>query len=465
MRISAGAVAEMVGAKATMNQSISSGWSIDSRTLNPGDFFIALRGPKNDGHDHVAAAFARDASIAIVEREIPGAGPQIVVPDSLAALQTLAAKARMRWAGKVIGVTGSAGKTTTKDIIAALVSAGFRTGRTVGNLNNEYGVPVSLLRLPDDAEAAVIEMGMNHAGEIAALAKIAKPQIGVVTNVGWAHAENFEDGIDGIARAKKQLIDELPTDGIAVLNADDERVRTFGDGRKTVTFGFAAGADVRAENVRLSQAGAKFQCLGIEFESPLAGRHEVSNVLAGIAVAHAMGIAPERLLQPVRNLTAGKMRGERLERNGITVINDSYNANPEAMRSMLELLRDTPARRRIAVLGEMLELGREAESLHRGTGKFAAEQGIDALLGIRGAARYLVDEAREALSGGAAYFFDTPEEAGDALVEMARAGDVILFKGSRGVQVERALDRLMGSSLMAPAGTAVTPPRSEPVGA
>ena len=463
MRISVRAMAEMVGAKATLNQATVPGWSIDSRTLNPGDCFIALRGPKSDGHDHLAAAFARDATVAIVERETPGLGLQLVVPDSLLALQTLAAKARVRWAGKVIGVTGSAGKTTTKDVIAALVAVGFRTGRTVGNLNNEYGVPVSLLRLPDDAQVAVIEMGMNHPGEIAALSKIAKPQIGVVTNVGWAHAENFEDGIDGIARAKKELIDELPADGIAVLNADDERARTLGGGRKTVTFGFATDADVRGENVRLSPTGAKFECLGIEFESPLAGRHGVSNVLAGIAVAHAMGIAPERLVRPVRNLIVGKMRGERLERNGITVINDSYNANPEAMRSMLELLRDTPARRRIAVLGEMLELGHQAESLHRGTGKFAAEQGIDALLGIRGAARYLVDEAREALSGGAAYFFNTPEEAGDALVKMARAGDVILFKGSRGVQVELALDRLMNSTLMAPAGIAVAPPPSEPV--
>lgn len=451
MRISVAAIAEMIGARPVANDATVSGWSIDSRTLNPGDCFFALRGPKNDGHDHIADAFKCDATICVVEKELEGAGPQLVVPDTLIALQTLAHKARLRWGKTVIGVTGSAGKTTTKDTIASLVSAGFRTGRTVGNLNNHYGVPVSLLRLPDDVQAAVIEMGMNHAGEIRELAKIASPQIGVVTNVGWAHGEFFEDGIEGIARAKKELIDELPADGTAVLNADDERVRNFGEGRKTVLFGFSADAHVRAEHVELRSDGARFRCLGVDFESPLAGRHGVSNVLAGIAVAHVMGIAPERLREPVRNLSAGKMRGERLERNGIITINDSYNANPEAMRSMIELLRDTPGRRRIAVLGEMLELGREAESLHRGIGQFAAAQGIDALLGIRGAARYMVDEARNALSGSAAYFFDTSEEAGDFVSSMARTGDVILFKGSRGVQVEKALERLLASPAMASA--------------
>jgi UDP-N-acetylmuramoyl-tripeptide--D-alanyl-D-alanine ligase len=420
------------------------GWSIDSRTTNPGDCFFALRGPSKDGHDYVENVGEKGAALAIVERLVDAKIPQLMVPDTLLALQQLAARARERWGGTVIGVTGSAGKTTTKDAIASLLNVQIRTGRTIGNYNNHFGVPLSILRLPDDCRAAVIEMGMNHAGEIRELAGIAKPQIGVVTNVGWAHTEFFDDGIEGVARAKRELIEGLPADGVAVLNADDVRVRGFSavhPGR-SILYGFSEQAEVRAEDLQLCPGGAHFRCLGVDFETPLNGRHGVSNVLAAIATARALHIAPENLREAVRTLAVAKMRGERFERAGTTVINDSYNANPEAMRSMLEVLRDTPARRRIAVLGEMLELGREAGNLHRDIGQFAAEQGINVLLGIRGAARLMVDGAVEAgLSGNAAYFFDSSEAAGDFLRGMVRQGDAILFKGSRGVAVEKALER------------------------
>src|SRR5580698_8954901 len=452
MTISIPSIAETVAAVAPTilssaglapDQTVS-GWSIDSRTLNPGDCFFALRGPSNDGHDYVDNVMEKGAALAIVERQVDAKIVQLIVPDTLAAMQQLARKSRERWGGTVVGVTGSAGKTTTKDAIASLLNVQIRTGRTIGNYNNHFGVPLSILRLPDDCRAAVIEMGMNHAGEIRELAKIAQPQIGVVTNAGWAHAEYFDDGIEGVALAKRELIEELPVNGIAILNADDERVREFAKihpGR-SILFGFSEDAEVRAEDFRMCPGHAHFHCLGVDFESPLAGRHGVSNVLAAIAVARALGIAPERLRDAVRTLAVGKMRGESSERNGVSIINDCYNANPEAMRSMLELLRDTPAQRRIAVLGEMLELGREARTLHRGIGQFAAELGIHALLGVRGAARFMVDGAMEAgMSGSAASFFDTPEAAGDFLKTYIRPGDAILFKGSRGVQVEKALER------------------------
>ena len=448
MTLSFAAIAEAIGAAKPAHEGTTvSGWSIDSRTINPGDCFFALPGPNNDGHDYVAGAGDKGAALAVVERAVDAKIPQLVVPDALIALQELARKTRERWAGTVVGVTGSAGKTTTKDAIASLLSVQFRTGRTIGNYNNHFGVPLSILRLPDDCRAAVIELGMNHAGEIRALAHIAKPEVGVVTNVGWAHAEFFDDGIDGVARAKRELIEELPANGTAVLNADDHRVRAFEyvhPGR-SILFGFAEDAEVRAENLRLCPNSTHFRCMGVDFASPLAGRHGVSNVLAAIAAAYAMGIKPENLTDAVRKLAVGKMRGERLERNGVTIINDSYNANPEAMRSMIELLRDTPARRRIAVLGEMLELGREAGTLHRGIGQLAAQQGIDAVLGIRGAARFLVDGAMEAgMSDSAALFFDSAEEAGDYLRGYVRPGDAVLFKGSRGVAVEKALERAFG---------------------
>jgi UDP-N-acetylmuramoyl-tripeptide--D-alanyl-D-alanine ligase len=449
MTLAASFIAHAVGADMPASDFLVSGWSIDSRTLERGDCFFALRGPEHDGHDHVARAFERGASLAVVEKQTGDSGLQFMVADTTLALARLGGSARGHWGGTAIGVTGSAGKTTTKDVIAGLVGAKYRTGRTVGNFNNHLGLPLSILRLPDDSEVAVLELGMNHAGEIRALTRIARPSIGVVTNVGWAHTENFPDGIEGVALAKRELIEELPADGVAVLNADDARVREFArvhPGR-SISFGFAEDAEVRAENVEYSAAGVQFQCLGVEFESPLAGRHGVSNVLAGIASARALDIAPEKLRDRVGALTTGKMRGERRERNGVAIIDDCYNANPEATRSMLELLRDTRAQRRIAVLGEMLELGREAETLHRGVGKFAAEQGIYALIGIRGAARFMVDEAIKAgMSDSAALFFDTPEEAGDYVGSLARPGDAILFKGSRGVQVEKALDRAFGET-------------------
>jgi UDP-N-acetylmuramoyl-tripeptide--D-alanyl-D-alanine ligase len=437
------AIAEILGTLPPVAGLGISGWSIDSRTISQGDCFFALRGPTHNGHDFIASVFERGARLAIVDHEVEAQGAQLRVPDTTVALQSLGREARKQWGGTVVGVTGSAGKTTTKDTIAALLSTTFPTGRNIGNLNNHLGLPLSILRLPDESKVAVLEMGMNHGGEIRELAGIAGPQIGVVTNVGWAHTENFADGIAGVARAKSELIQALPREGTAVLNADDPHVRGFAKlhAGPTVLFGFAEDAAVRAENVTLTPDGAQFRALGVEFESPLAGRHGVSNVLAGIAVAHAMGIAPEKLQDAVRSLKPGTMRGERTIRKGITVINDCYNANPEAMRSMLELLRDTPATRRIAVLGEMLELGREANILHRNIGRFAAEQGIHAVIGIRGAGRWMVDEAIAAgMSGGAASFFETPEQAGEFLRTFLKPGDAVLFKGSRGVHVERALE-------------------------
>src|SRR5579863_383285 len=310
-----------------------SGWSIDSRTLAPGDLFIALRGENHDGHDYVKAALEKGAAGALVERD-PGNPALLIVEDTLAALQKLAGWARCRWAGKVVAVTGSAGKTTTKDVIAHLLAVEMAVGKTIGNLNNHFGLPLSILRLPGESRAAVLEMGMNHGGEIRALARIARPDVGVVTNVGYAHVEAF-GAIEGVALAKRELIEELPPDGVAVLNADDRLVAKFGDvhGGRVVTFGLAETADVRAKDVEFGSDGVRFRCRGVEFESPLVGRHGLANVLAGIAVAEVFGIATERLGEAVRSLTPGKMRGERLVHNGVFIWNDSYNSNPEAARA------------------------------------------------------------------------------------------------------------------------------------
>jgi UDP-N-acetylmuramoyl-tripeptide--D-alanyl-D-alanine ligase len=414
------------------------GWSVDTRTQSAGDVYFALRGPNHDGHDYVKTALEKGAAAVVVERP-SGGDRELVVGDSQRALETLGTWARQRWGGEVVGVTGSAGKTTTKDAIAHLLAAELAVGKTVGNFNNHVGVPLSILRLPDGCRAGVLELGMNHAGEIRALCAIARPQVGVVTNVGYAHVEFF-DSIEGVAAAKRELIESLPGDGVAVLNGDDERVRRFRDVHpgRSVMFGFSECAEVRAESVEYRGGGAHFRVAGVDFETGMAGRHGVMNMLAAIAVAGVFDIPPERLPEAVRTFAVGKMRGERFVHNGIVVWNDCYNSNPEAAESMIDVLAQTPAGRRIAVLGEMLELGHAAEDLHRQVGRYAAGHGVDLLIGVRGYARAMVEAA-----GPGAVFFEDPAAAGEHARATARPGDAILFKGSRGVQVERALERFV----------------------
>lgn len=424
------------------------GWSVDTRTLAPGDLFFGLRGPNHDGNAHAAAALAKGAVAAVVDGPVDASGPLLRVQDSLKALQLLATTARGEWAGEVVGVTGSAGKTTTKDVIAEMLAEQFRTEKTQGNLNNHIGLPLSLLRLDDHAQVAVLEMGMNHAGEIRELAKFAHPRVGVVTNVGSAHIENFAS-IDGIAAAKRELIESLGPRGVAVLNADDDRVAAFASHHtgRSILYGQSAQAEVRAQDVQSSPDATHFRVGSTTFETSLTGRHNVSNILAGLATASAFGIAPEQLVDRVRSLRPAKMRGERLTHNGILIFNDCYNSNPDAARAMLDVLRDTPARRRIAVLGEMLELGHLAEALHRDVGNYAAASGIDVLVGIRGACCYMLDAAKlSGLADGAAFFFDDAQQAGELVRSLAQPGDAVLFKGSRGVHVEDALTAFLGGA-------------------
>jgi len=441
-------IGAVIGVRADSDARIT-GWSVDSRTVATGDLFFALRGPNHDGNAYVADALRKGAVAAIIDEQDylreNDPRPLLIVQNSLVALQKIAAWARDQWGGEVVAVTGSAGKTSTKDVIAAMLSVQMPAGKTIGNFNNHVGVPLSILRLPRGARVAVLEIGMNHAGEIRDLSAIARPRIGVVTNVGHAHMEAF-DSIEGVAAAKRELIEALPIDGIAVLNADDRLVIRFRDVHRgrTITYGLSEGADVRAEQVQYTDDGIRFQVGGVRFESRLMGRHSILNLLAGIAVAGIYGIHPEQLTGVVSELSAGSMRGQRFVHNDILILNDCYNSNPDAARAMIDVLRETPAKRRIAVLGEMLELGRWAESLHRDVGIYVANCGIDVLVGIRGEARHLVDAAREAGQAvDAAFFSPDTTAAGDYLRQIARPGDVILFKGSRGTHVERALERFL----------------------
>lgn len=421
------------GACEGFGEKYAEAWSIDSRTVQAGDVFFAIRG----GIDFVPQVLAKGA-IPVVDREIAGT---LRVENTIRAMQQLATHARQAWGGKIVGVTGSAGKTTTKDVIAHFLATAIPTGKTIGNFNNDIGLPLSILRLPDDCRVGVLEMGMNHAGEIRDLCAIAKPDVAVVTNVGYAHIEFFRS-IDDIALAKRELVDALPADGIAVLNADDPRVAAFQSAHRgrSILYGFSESAGVRGSHFD----GSGFRCNGARFETPLSGMHGALNVLAGIATAQIFGIAAQDLVDAARTIPVGKMRGEKLLHNGVTILNDAYNSNPEAAQAMLDVLASTPAEKHFAVLGEMLELGAQSDKLHRALGAYAAQKKIDFLIGIRGSARAMLDEAaRAGMPSASILFFEDPAEAGAQLRCLAKPGDAVLFKGSRGVQVELALEKLM----------------------
>ena len=460
MRLTLGQIADWIHAEGdfTTNREVV-GYSIDSRTVGADELFFAVTGEHADGHDYVTKALEAGAAAAVVSQhwlapaDLDGCR-LLRVPEGedcvLRALQKLAREVRRNWRGRVIGVTGSAGKTTTKDAIAIVLEARFHVLKTEGNLNNHFGLPLQLLRLEPEHEVAVLEMGMNHAGEIAELARIAEPNWGVVSNVGPVHLEFFPDGLAGIARAKRELIDSLPAHGIAVLNADDARVRAFAErlGEAALLYGTASDADVRVEAIEeLGLSGVRFR-VRAHGESAsvvlsLLGRHNVLNAAAAIAVGLASGMGLDACATALRELRAGDRRGRLLTWRGATIINDSYNSNPRALDAMINALLATPAQRRIVVAGEMLELGPASHDLHTECGRRMAEQGVDWVVGVRGTARALVVAAQ---AGGAnAIFFETPRQAGAWLHRELREGDAVLLKASRGVKLESALDELSQS--------------------
>jgi UDP-N-acetylmuramoyl-tripeptide--D-alanyl-D-alanine ligase len=452
--VGAGAVLEAPASFANAGALMVSGYSIDSRTVGEGELFFAVRGEHADGHDYVAAAIARGALAAVVSRErvatLPDAAlavPLLIAEDPLMALQALAGHVRRQWGKRVIAVTGSAGKTTTKEAIAAALGAKFNVLKSQGNLNNGFGLPLQLLRLKPEHEVAVVEMGMNHAGEIAALARIAAPDWGVVTNVGTAHIENFEEGQAGIARAKFELVASLPANGVAFLNCDDPYVSQFGRDfvGRVVYFGAGPCADLQFLFASEDANGlfVKFRAGEREGELTLhlLGAHNASNALAGLAVALEAGVDLDAAAAAIASLAAGDKRGQVIEVRGATILDDSYNSNPEALRSMIRTLASRPAQRRILVAGEMLEQGEHGPALHAACGKAAAEAGLDLVAGVGGNAEHL---ATAACAGGvAAIFLPDAEAAGRWLRTRLRPGDVVLVKGSRGVHLERAIEALL----------------------
>lgn len=438
----------------TLGAANATGYSIDSRTIQPGDLFFAIHGERFDGHDFVEAAIESGAVSAVIARAhlVRYTNDAIrkrllLVDEPLAAMQRLASSVRRHWGKRVIGITGSAGKTTTKEAIAQVLESRFRVHKSQGNLNNHFGLPLQLLQLQPEHEVAILEMGMSHAGEIAALCKIAAPDWGVVTNVGTAHAENFADGQAGIARAKYELIASLPRLGTAILNSDDRYVQQFGRdfAGRTIYFGTGKLADPRAESITpMGADGTRFSVCAnghsTEVKLRLMGEHNVRNALAGIAVGLASGIPLEECAAALERLEPADKRGQTLKIRGATLINDSYNCNPQALKAMVDTLLTLPAKRTIVVAGEMLELGPAGPRLHRECGELMGKHGINMVVGVRGEAASIVEGAKA--TGAEAIFVATPEEAGAWLRENLRAGDAVLLKASRGVRLERALEVL-----------------------
>jgi len=476
MKLSLSRIADILGVDATRldGGAVASGYSIDSRTVRPGDLFFAVKGEKMDGHDFVLQALETGAVAAVVAQEklsdiqspvAPGVHAQgggrgatsattrarlIPVEDTLIALQTLATAVRVLWAMPLIAVTGSAGKTTSKDAIAHVLSSRFRVHKSEGNFNNHFGLPLMLLKLQPEHEVAVVELGMSHLGEITALAQIAQPSIGVVTNVAPVHLEFFSS-IGEIARAKYELIESLPATGTAVLNSDDEYVSKFGVNfkGKVVTYGFAATATVRAENFESrGEQGSTFDVIvaGKRHRAslPLVGSHNVYNALAALAIALERGLTLSEAVSALADLAPGDKRGQVVRIGNITVINDCYNSNPKALAAMVDALAAMPAKRRIVVAGEMLELGPQGKEMHRQAGEYIASKGIHVLIGVRGLAAAMVDSAKQA--GIRTEFVAGPEDAGKWLARETRDGDVVLLKASRGVKLEKALEELLALS-------------------
>ncbi len=435
------------------------GFSIDTRSLQAGDVFFALRGPRFDGHAFVDEALSRGASGVVVEvgwaesrANADTATPvRVVVPDSLAALQRLAWTIRRESGTRVVAITGSAGKTTTKEMAATVVSRAYRVFRNAGNLNNEIGLPLSLLELRHRPEVAIVELGMNHPGEISRLVEIAEPDVRVWTNVADAHL-GFFPSVEAIADAKAEVFDGARGDSLLVANANDPRVmaRTPRFRGRLVTFGIDMDADVMATDVHdrgRDGTTAVIRAEGGEFELtvPLLGRMNLSNALAATSLGLHFGVAREEIAAAVASCRPASHRGVIVRlRDDITVVDDSYNSNPTALREMLDSLQRLGGARRVAVLGEMLELGDRAMELHAAMGRAVVAAGVELLVTVGGPpADALAQEAvATGLPAASVSSVETSEEAADVVSTLVRSGDLVLVKGSRGIRTDVVVGRL-----------------------
>ncbi|HVB76924.1 MAG TPA: UDP-N-acetylmuramoyl-tripeptide--D-alanyl-D-alanine ligase [Candidatus Nitrosotalea sp.] len=409
----------------------------DSQQVRPGGMFFALKGAERDGHDFVSDALARGAEVVVVSQRQAASVPQVVVEDTWEALYALAGDVLRRVDPLVIGVTGSNGKTSTKELIAAALGTALRVHRSPGNLNTETGVPLSILGLEPNHQVLVLEMGMQRAGDIARLAALARPRVGVVTNIGSVHAEHFTDGIEGVMAAKAELLDALPADGAAVLNADDTRFEALRQHCRcpVISFGLKAG-QVRAREYRALSQGCVFDFGGQEVRLGLSGRHQVANALAALAVAQWAGLKIGDVLPVLSQVQSEHRLQRRVGSAGYLLLDDSYNASPESMLAAFEVVREsTGIRRRLALLGEMRELGDLAVESHRQVGE-AAGVTFDEVAVLHGGQANVM-----ALAAGAVLLPDL-EAARSWVRDRVGAEDLLLVKASHGVGLHGLIPEL-----------------------
>ncbi|HWH31288.1 MAG TPA: UDP-N-acetylmuramoyl-tripeptide--D-alanyl-D-alanine ligase [Egibacteraceae bacterium] len=423
---------------------------IDSRRATAGALFVALPGEHADGHDYVADAVARGAAGYLAdERRAPLPEPgAVLVDDPGDALLGLGAWVRDQVDPRVVAVTGSNGKTTTKDLIAAAVGAGLRTVANEGSYNNELGVPLTCCKLDEDSQVLVTEIGARGIGHIASLTPLVRPDVAVVTTVAGAHLELFKD-LDTVARAKGELVESLGPDGVAVLNADDARVAAMRDRAmgRVVTYGVSADADWRAGDLRADElARFSFTARGVRVRCPLPGEHNVGNALAALAVADVLGVAPETAAAGIGAARVSRWRMEvRRTPSGAVILNDAYNANPASMEAALKTLASMRvAGRRWAVLGRMAELGDGEREAHDRIGRLCIRLGVDGLVVVGAQARAIRDAADlEGFYGqGDLFLVDAPAEAAELLRDRLAEGDAVLVKASRSAGLERVADLL-----------------------
>lgn len=412
----------------------------DTRKIQPGSLFLCLRGERFDGHSFASQAAQLGAAALLVDHPVDADVPQLVVTDTGKALLQLAGWYRRRFQLPVVGLTGSVGKTTTKEFIALVLGAKYSTLKTQGNLNNEIGVPQMLFRLEDSHTAAVIEMGMNHFGEISRLTRAVAPTVGLITNIGVSHIENLGSRA-GILQAKLEILEGMAPDAPLIVNMDNDMLRTvkLGD-RPLLTFAIDdQSADFTATDIAEQGSTTTFTVHHSTFTQPVTiptvGIHNVYNALAAMAVGYVTGVDHAAAASALANYVPAGMRQNLVQVGGVQVIEDCYNASPDSMRAALQTLGKLPVHRRYAVLGAMLELGDYAKEAHTQVGKMAAENGIDGVLAYGADAAYIVDAAKQAGLENAR-LFDTKEALAQSLAQQVQPGDGVLFKGSRGMHLE-----------------------------
>lgn len=430
------------------------GVTTDSRAVKPGELFVALKGGNFDGHDYCVKAAELGAAGVVVSRDVEGlpAGVSVFkVEDTLLAYQQLAHAYRLKQQGlKVFAITGSNGKTSTKDLLAACLGAKYKVVKTQGNFNNEIGLPKTLLSIQPDTDIAVVEMGMRGLGQIAELCRIAEPDSGLITNVGETHMELL-GSMENIGKAKSEIVVDLPSDGFAVLNGDNEYVLAAAGKTKAqvVYFGLGENCDYRGSDIVTSALGTTFTCTekkigkSVSVRLQLIGEHNVYNALSAIAGAACYGVPLE---DSAKALATARLTGSRQEIiyiGDITFINDAYNASPASMEAALKTLAEAKkaahgAVRTIAVLADMLELGAISEDAHRRVGRWAVENGVDYVLTYGPEAAYISEEVKK-LGGETCHYADR-QGAADKLRQLATAGDIILLKGSNSMQVGKMLE-------------------------